>query len=35
LPSAAGLQNIPFKGLISQCYFVVKDPMRIEIGLQV
>jgi hypothetical protein len=30
-----GLQNIAFRGLISQCYFIVKDPMRIDIGSQV
>jgi hypothetical protein len=29
------LQNLAFRGLISRCYLVVKDPMRIEIGSQV
>ena len=29
------MQNIAFSGLISQCYFYVKELMRIEIGSQV
>jgi hypothetical protein len=35
LESAAGLQNIAFTGLISQCYLDVKDQMRIEIMMRV